>query len=784
MTQNYNDALAYVTALTGDANAVIQWRGIHETNKAVPAYNRAGSLMQVWAELIQWQNDGRGIFAIVNQTDGLGREIQNVNAVRAQYIDLDDVTQSALWYQQAMDWALKPHFTVWSSPNKYHIYWLVEPYVPGDVFGDIQRRLIATFASDPTIFDAPRVLRVPGFYHLKDPANPHLIAMYQATGWGTPRYMVTAFQAILAGVTPVEGGGGDRSGLGDPKLGAPSIEWLQASLDRLDPNQMDRGEWIKNMAAFKQAGWLFGEAVIKPMWFNWCVQYQHNDPGENEKQWNDIRNTKAGWPALVKASGLLAQQMFGDKPGQLPVPQDGRPLPVAPVTPPGAPPLIGVDQLGTFLSPAEQALYFDGCFLIKKDGRILTPSGRFMDVGKFNAAYGGKQFQWKEEGTGSTTDEAWKAATRGQIYQVPKVDHIRFLPSKPAGALIVDEFGRSGVNTYIPANIEYIDSGEGGVLALPFVNHLRKILPTEHDMLILLNYFARIVQSPGVKIPWAPVIQSAEGVGKNVIKFCMTHAVGKVYTYYPKAAELAETGGKFNAWMRGRLFILCDEVKTDDKRNLIEALKDMVSEETIEIQGKGVDQDIEDNFGNWCFFTNWEDAIPIDRKSRRWAIFFSKLQTEMDILAAGMDSTYFSELYEWVRNQGGKQIVAHYLKNFVIDPALDPAIHQRAPKTSSFEAALVASRTAPEAAMIGAIEAQRQGFKGGWVSSAAVQAVLKEAEVKASHMAIGRILKAMGYVQVGRAPRGYLQEGGVQPNLWHRDVNAQIYKYGHDQGYE
>ena len=83
-----------------------------------------------------------------------------------------------------------------------------------------------------------------------------------------------------------------------------------------------------------------------------------------------------------------------------------------------------------------------------------------------------------------------------------------------------------------------------------------------------------------------------------------------------------------------------------------------------------------------------------------------------------------------------------------------------------------------------AIEHGRVGFKSGWVSSAAVQMVLKETELKVSHMAIGRILKALHYKQIGRANRGYLQEGGVQPNLWNLNDQAIVSHYARDQGYE
>lgn len=792
MTHDYQAAASYIAALTGSPDTVMQWRMIHDVDKSVPAYIRTGKLADVWAELIAYNTpeQGRGVFVMINDTDGQGRERENVTGLRAVFADLDNLNTSAGMYHSAMGWALRPHMSVWSSPGKYHIYWLIEPSRLFPEYESVQRKLARQFDADPTIWDITRVLRVPGFYHLKNPHAPHLITLNAGTGWGAPRLPLTAFIEGLAAVPDEGAGAGERSGLGDPKLAAPSLDWAVKALNKLDPNQLDRATWIKLTAAYKQAvSTLTDDATAFDHWSAWCSQYATNDPGENRKQWNDIVATRAGWPALRQSSGIAAEMMFGST-GPAPMPS----------VPPGAiPPSLpsfsdaggmataaNVDvpkMAAVVLSPGEQAEYFKGCFLIEKDGRILTPSGRFMDVGKFNARYGGKQFIIKLEGAGSTTDEAWKAATRGQIFQVPKVDHIRFLPMLEAGAIVADELGRKGVNTYIPPNIELIDSGPNGELALPFVNHIRKILPTEQDCLILINFFARLKQSPGVKIPWAPVIQSVEGVGKNIIKSCMTHAMGSVYTYYPKARELAETGGKFNSWMRGKLFILCDEVKTDDKRDLIEALKDMVSEKKIEIQSKGVDQDVEDNFANWVFFTNWKEAIPIDRKSRRWAIFFSQMQTEQDLIRAGMDARYFTDLYDWVENRGGKQIVAHFLQNFKIDPELDPAINQRAPKTSSYEAAIVASRTGPEAVILEAIEQERPGFRGGWVSTAAVSLALKDAGINASHAIIARILESNQYFKIGRANRMYLQEDNKQPNLYSLHLGADVGTYAATQGY-
>src|ERR1041385_7655604 len=99
-----------------------------------------------------------------------------------------------------------------------------------------------------------------------------------------------------------------------------------------------------------------------------------------------------------------------------------------------------------------------------------------------------------------------------------------------------------------------------------------------------MAYLAHCVQRPGIKAKWAPLIQSTEGAGKGLIARVMTHAVGRAYTHSVNARELGEGGGKFNGWMEGKLLIIADEIRVDDRRDMIEVLKPMITDETIEIQ--------------------------------------------------------------------------------------------------------------------------------------------------------------------------------------------------------
>src|SRR3546814_13414913 len=96
----------------------------------------------------------------------------------------------------------------------------------------------------------------------------------------------------------------------------------------------------------------------------------------------------------------------------------------------------------------------------------------------------------------------------------------------------------------------------------PFLRHVAALIPNPNDQRILIEYMAHNAQYPGYKIPWAPLIQSTEGAGKNIIKYAMTHVIGDNYTYPAHSKELAAGGGKYKDWMHRKLFLIADEIKT------------------------------------------------------------------------------------------------------------------------------------------------------------------------------------------------------------------------------
>ena len=298
---------------------------------------------------------------------------------------------------------------------------------------------------------------------------------------------------------------------------------------------------------------------------------------------------------------------------------------------------------------------------------------------------------------------------------------------------------------------------------------------------------AHNAQYPGNKIPWAPLIQSTEGAGKNALKYVMAHVMGNNYLYTPNAKELNDSGSKFNGWMERKTFFVVDEIKTDEKRELVDTLKPMITEKYLEIQSKGKDQKLADNVANWMFFSNHKDAIPINDNSRRFAILYCAIQSHADLISNGMNQAYFTSLYGWLgegTHKFGLKIVANYLLNYPIEKG---AIPMRAPFTTSKAEALVESRGWLEAMIAEAIDAQLPGFKGGWISTAAVTRILRENERKAEAKTISKSIEALGYHRIRQTNTPYFSDDPKNPAkrgvIWCIDPHGNIQNYPIAQGY-
>ncbi len=163
-----------------------------------------GALPEVFDELDALNRRGAGVFVTINEVEpGAPRTAANVRRVRAVFADFDPPKTKA----PPERYPLAPVVEVESSPGKRHTYWTVDGLALAD-FEDQQRGIIAALGSDLPIIDLPRVMRLPGFRHMKDPSRPPWVRIID-TDERLP-YTPEAIAAAFPPVAKASGTGGER----------------------------------------------------------------------------------------------------------------------------------------------------------------------------------------------------------------------------------------------------------------------------------------------------------------------------------------------------------------------------------------------------------------------------------------------------------------------------------------------------------------------------------------------------------------------------------------------
>ena len=445
---------------------------------------------------------------------------------------------------------------------------------------------------------------------------------------------------------------------------------------------------------------------------------------------------------------------------------------VPPPPPPPPPPVISLDSLragerpnlggaSNYLTLPMQRKIFEGMCYVMDIQRIQTAHGTTMAERQFNAMFGG--FQWAITADGQRPGKnAWEAFIDNEMYEFPRAHTQYFKPGVPTGEIRVHE-GLKQINSYKPAEIRRV---EGDVS--PFVTFLSTIIPDERDRRILLSWCASLVQNIGVKFRWAPFIQGTKGNGKTTLGRILERCVSERYTHWPKSDQIGE---KFNSVFQDKLLLVCDETKTQEQRELEETLKLLVTATRLEVRPMYADKMMKEVCFNLILFSNYKNGVKIDKDERRYAPFYCVQQEKAHNARDGLTSAYFVGLNQWLEADGFA-IIYDYLMRYEIAAEFDPAgACVVAPDTSSTEDAQTASLGTVEQEILKAVEQRAEGFRGGWVSSVAVDHLLarigKDKSIPPNVR--GALIQACGYEPHPALPDGLCDAGwkdGTIPRLY------------------
>jgi P4 family phage/plasmid primase-like protien len=166
-TKRFLEALS--SKLPGDHSFTFQTFGDGKHRKKIKELRRIrhGTLEEHAEELKKLNRKGAGIFVTVNMTDGNGREEENITGLRAAFVDADNIDLLEVFEKDPDVDNCYPNILV-KSKRGYHAYWLLDRWEAKESFTPLQLALIEKFGTDPEPRDLSRVMRLPGFFHMKD----------------------------------------------------------------------------------------------------------------------------------------------------------------------------------------------------------------------------------------------------------------------------------------------------------------------------------------------------------------------------------------------------------------------------------------------------------------------------------------------------------------------------------------------------------------------------------------------------------------------------------------
>lgn len=406
---------------------------------------------------------------------------------------------------------------------------------------------------------------------------------------------------------------------------------------------------------------------------------------------------------------------------------------------------------GGWVQTHELANVFEGCVYILNQHRVALPGGALVKPDQFKVIYGGYKFALDEN---KTTRNAWEAFHECPTWRPQQADETCFMPEEPSRTLLTLH-GKTYYNIWEPPIIPRVKGD-----ASKFTHLLNLMFPDDTDRAIVLYYMAAVLQYPGVKFSWAPILHGPKGCGKTFLNTCMMEALGQLFSYAPKQEML---GDKNNGWIEKRIFAAVEELYVRDiatENNI----KSLITDRTLAIEEKYMAQKSGQNRVNFMFTTNYYDAIRIGRSERRYSPV-SVGRNKEEIVLRGLNDKVMTDIWDWAMGVGayrsepkGWYIISDYLLSLDIPDEWNPArLLRTGPRGPSWNLFVNKSQGTVEAEVTELCEQGVPGFAGDWISSLALDRFIKGAKWS-QRVPLNRrreFLEELGYI-----PHPALTDGG------------------------
>jgi hypothetical protein len=186
-----------------------------------------------------------------------------------------------------------------------------------------------------------------------------------------------------------------------------------------------------------------------------------------------------------------------------------------------------------------------------------------------------------------------------------------------------------------------------------FFRHMEFIIPEEVERNWFYGWMAFNLQRPDERCKVTPLLIATDhGTGRGWIVQLMNLLLGSWNCTKTKMSTLIgeSSAGQFQDFMNDSLLCCIEEVKETDKRyGVTDAMRDYLTENTLEINAKYGAKQTKQVYTNFFFNSNHVDALTLTAEDRRINVFKT--------IDGPKDRDYYDRLYRWLKpkNQIGEE---------------------------------------------------------------------------------------------------------------------------------
>lgn len=171
-------------------------------------------------------------------------------------------------------------------------------------------------------------------------------------------------------------------------------------------------------------------------------------------------------------------------------------------------------------------------------------------------------------------------------------------------------------------------------------------------VIYFLNWLAQLWQTPDIKIPTAIMFYSKYGrVGKSMLAKLIGYVFGESLVKSCAGSVLHKS---FMDAVEHKRIMVLNELARNDRQDNYETFKSLVSEGTMEFEGKGRASREVKNFVHWIITTNNSDCLPLMQNDGRILV--------MRCEAERKDDAYYARLADWIENEGPELLAGCFAK--------------------------------------------------------------------------------------------------------------------------